>query len=102
MFRKMKENHDECHDKVRQVKSLAGSIAHEVKNPLVGIKGCCELMKNSLNELTQYVDLVLDSSNQGLATVDILLNNIREGNIDERKFVALSITTVVEKALRQE
>lgn len=31
--------------KIDQVKSLAGSIAHETRNPLAGIKGCCELMK---------------------------------------------------------
>jgi nitrogen-specific signal transduction histidine kinase len=47
MFTKIDKNLD----KVNQVKSLAFSIAHETRNPLAGIKGCCELMKNNLNEL---------------------------------------------------
>jgi nitrogen-specific signal transduction histidine kinase len=59
MFNKIDKNLD----KVNQVKSLAFSIAHETRNPLAGIKGCCELMRNSLNEMIEYVDLVADSSN---------------------------------------
>jgi signal transduction histidine kinase len=87
--------------KIDQVKSLAGSIAHEARNPLAGIKGCCELMRNSLNEMIEYVDLVADSSNQGLAMIDMILANIREGKIDKNNFIDLSISDVVKKALRQ-
>lgn len=60
MFKKIKESSDECSDKIEQVKSLAGSIVHETRNPLAGIKGCCELMKSNLNELIEYIDLVHD------------------------------------------
>ena len=49
MFNKI----DKSHDKIEQVKSLAGSIAHETRNPLAGIKGCCELMKENLNQLIE-------------------------------------------------
>jgi len=101
MFCKIKKNSNEYQDKIEQIKSLAGSIAHEAKNPLFGIKGCCELMKNNLNELTEYVDLILNSSNQGLATINIILNNIRDGDIDKSNFIDLSIVSVVEKALIQ-
>jgi signal transduction histidine kinase len=87
--------------KVEQVKSLAFSIAHETRNPLAGIKGCCELMKNNLNQLIEYIDLIYDSSSQGLAMIDMILNNIREGNIDKSNFVELSISDTVKKALRQ-
>jgi two-component system, CAI-1 autoinducer sensor kinase/phosphatase CqsS len=80
---------------------LAGSIAHETRNPLAGIKGCCELMKNNLNELIEYIDLVADSSSQGLAMIDIIMANIREGEIDKSNFVDLSISDVVKKSLRQ-
>jgi two-component system, CAI-1 autoinducer sensor kinase/phosphatase CqsS len=97
MFKKI----DKSHDKVDQVKSLAFSIAHETRNPLAGIKGCCELMKSSLNELIEYIDLVADSSNQGLAMVDMILTNIREGNIDKSNFTDLSISDVIKKALKQ-
>ena len=72
MFTKIDKNLD----KVNQVKSLAFSIAHETRNPLAGIKGCCELMKNNLNELIEYIDLIYDSSNQGLAMIDMILMSL--------------------------
>jgi two-component system, CAI-1 autoinducer sensor kinase/phosphatase CqsS len=97
MFNKIDKNLG----KVDQVKSLAFSIAHETRNPLAGIKGCCELMKNSLNELIEYIDLVADSSNQGLAMIDMILNNIRDGNIDQSNFTDLSISDTIKKAIRQ-
>ncbi|MBL6621734.1 MAG: HAMP domain-containing histidine kinase [Rickettsiales bacterium] len=97
MFNKI----DRSHDKIEQVKSLAGSIAHETRNPLAGIKGCCELMKNNLNELIEYIDLIHDSSSQGLAMIDMILANIREGKIDKSNFTDLSISNVVKKALKQ-
>jgi two-component system, CAI-1 autoinducer sensor kinase/phosphatase CqsS len=97
MFNKI----DKSHAKIEQVKSLAGSIAHETRNPLAGIKGCCELMKNNLNELIEYIDLVADSSSQGLAMIDMIMANIREGKIDKSNFIDLSISDVVKKAIRQ-
>ena len=101
MFKKIKESSDQCHAKIEQVKSLAGSIAHETRNPLAGIKGCCELMKSNLNELIEYIDLVADSSSQGLAMIDMIMANIREGEIDKSNFTDISISDVVKKALRQ-
>ena len=101
MFKKIKESSDQCHAKIEQVKSLAGSIAHETRNPLAGIKGCCELMKNNLNELIEYIDLVADSSSQGLAMIDMIMANIREGKIDTSNFTDLSISDTVKKALKQ-
>lgn len=97
MFTKIDKNLD----KVNQVKSLAFSIAHETRNPLAGIKGCCELMKNNLNELIEYIDLMHDSSSQGLAIIDMILNNIKDGNIDQSNFIEISISDTVKKAIRQ-
>ena len=97
MFNKIDKNHD----KIEQVKSLAGSIAHETRNPLAGIKGCCELMKDNLNQLIEYVDLIADSSTQGLAMIDMILANIRDGEVDKSNFTNLSISGVVKKALKQ-
>jgi two-component system CAI-1 autoinducer sensor kinase/phosphatase CqsS len=97
MFNKIDKNHD----KIEQVKSLAGSIAHETRNPLAGIKGCCELMKDNLNQLIEYVDLIADSSTQGLAMIDMILANIRNGEVDKSNFTDLSISDVVKKALKQ-
>ncbi len=87
--------------KIDQVKSLAFSIAHETRNPLAGIKGCCELMKDNLNQLIEYIDLIYDSSSQGLAMIDMILNDIRDGNIDKSNFTDLSISDMVKKAIKQ-
>ena len=97
MFNKIDKNHD----KIEQVKSLAGSIAHETRNPLAGIKGCCELMKDNLNQLIEYVDLIADSSTQGLAMIDMIMANIRDGEVDKSNFTDISISDVVKKALKQ-
>ena len=97
MFNKIDKNHD----KIEQVKSLAGSIAHETRNPLAGIKGCCELMKDNLNQLIEYIDLIYDSSSQGLAMIDMIMANIRDGEVDKSNFTDLSISDVVKKALKQ-
>ena len=97
MFNKIDKNHD----KIEQVKSLAGSIAHETRNPLAGIKGCCELMKDNLNQLIEYVDLIADSSTQGFAMIDMILANIRDGKIDKSNFIDLLISDMVKKALKQ-
>jgi len=97
MFNKIDKNND----KIEQVKSLAGSIAHETRNPLAGIKGCCELMKDNLNQLIEYVDLIADSSTQGLAMIDMIMANIRDGEVDKSNFTDISISCVVKKALKQ-
>ena len=97
MFNKIDKNND----KIEQVKSLAGSIAHETRNPLAGIKGCCELMKDNLNQLIEYVDLIADSSTQGLAMIDMILANIRDGHVNKSNFTNLSISDVVKKAIKQ-
>ena len=97
MFTKIDKNLD----KVNQVKSLAFSIAHETRNPLAGIKGCCELMKDNLNQLIEYIDLIYDSSSQGLAMIDMIMANIRDGEVDKSNFTDLSISDVVKKALKQ-
>jgi two-component system, CAI-1 autoinducer sensor kinase/phosphatase CqsS len=81
--------------------SNATSLSGETRNPLAGIKGCCELMKSNLNELIEYIDLVADSSSQGLAMIDMIMANIREGKIDKSNFTDLSISNVVKKALKQ-
>ena len=97
MFNKIDKNHD----KIEQVKSLAGSIAHETRNPLAGIKGCCELVRDNLNQLIEYVDLIADSSIQGLAMIDMIMANIRDGEIDKSNFTNLSISDTVKKAIKQ-
>ena len=58
-------------------------------------------MKDNLNQLIEYIDLVADSSSQGLAMIDMIIANIREGKIDTSNFTDISISDMVKKALKQ-
>jgi two-component system, CAI-1 autoinducer sensor kinase/phosphatase CqsS len=42
-----------------------------------------------------------DSSSQGLAIIDMILNNIKDSNIDQSNFIEISISDTVKKAIRQ-
>ena len=95
-------------NQINNLKSLAGSIAHETRNPLTAIQGCCDIIKNNLtiakDNLTQaleFIDLIAVSSTRGLSIADLILSNIREEKIDEAKFVDLSIARVIESAIKE-
>ena len=92
----------------QNLKSLAGSIAHETRNPLTAIQGCCDIIKNNLivakdnlSQALEFIDLIAVSSNRGLSIADLILSNIREEKIDETKFVDLSISDIVELAIKE-
>ena len=85
----------------KNLKSLAGSIAHETRNPLSVIKGCCELIKSNLDEAIEYLDLISISSSRGLSMVDMILQNIRDEEIDSGKFIDLSIAGVIESSIKE-
>lgn len=97
----IKENLNPNLDKIQKIKSLAGSIAHETRNPLSAIKGCCEVVKSNLNEAIEFIDLIAISSNRGLAMVDMILQNIRDEEIDKSAFTNLSIANVVNSAIKE-
>ncbi len=85
----------------QNLKSLASSIAHETRNPLTAIQGCCELIKDNLTQAMEFIELISVSSTRGLSIIDIILANVREEKIDETKFVELSIADVVNLAIKE-
>jgi len=87
--------------KINNLKSLASSIAHETRNPLSAIKGCCDIIRENLNQAAEFLDLIDVSSSRGLMIVDMILANVREGEIDKSKFVDLSISDVVNSAIKE-
>jgi signal transduction histidine kinase len=87
--------------KINNLKSLAGSIAHETRNPLSAIKGCCELIKDNLDQALEFLDLISVSSNRGLSIIDMTLQNIRGEEIDKTKFMDISMGAIIEGAMRE-
>ena len=88
-------------DQIKNLKALAGSIAHEARNPLASIQQGCNIVRNCLNEAMEYLDLISTSSARGLMVSDMILANIREEKIDSSKFVDLSIASIVKSAIRE-
>ena len=86
---------------IENLKSLAGSIAHETRNPLSAIKGCCEVIKDNLTQAIEFLDLISISSNRGLMIIDMILTNLREGEIQADNFTYLSMKKVVHQAIKE-
>ena len=86
---------------IQALKSLAGSIAHETRNPLASIKQGCDIIKNCLDEAMEFLELISTSSTRGIMISDMILANIREEKIDSSKFVDLSMSDIVKSAIRE-
>ncbi len=85
-------------DRLATLGMIAAGIAHEVKNPLVGIKGAAQLMKAELrsaaksrkrsgaarNEM-EYLDVILKEADR--------LNNVLEGILDFTRLKPLEMKT---------
>lgn len=101
----------------QNLKALAASIAHETRNSLSAIKGCCDIIKNNLDEAVkgaacdiiksnldeavEYLELISVSSNRGLMIADMILTNIREGEINKDNFVNLSMAKVIKQTIKE-
>ncbi len=81
-------------DRLATLGMIAAGIAHEVKNPLVGISGAAQLMKAELQSgnksgagsnksLIEYLDVVLKEADR--------LNNVLEGILDFTRLKPLEI-----------
>lgn len=79
---------------------LLGSIAHEIKNPLGGIKGAAQLLKKRLSDnaadkgLAEYINLVIRETDR--------LNSVLQGylTISKKPFLhPLNIHEIIEKSV---
>lgn len=81
-------------DRLATLGTIAAGIAHEVKNPLVGIRGAAQLMKSevetavkkeseSRSNLLEYLDVILKEADR--------LNNVLEGILDFTRLKPLEI-----------
>lgn len=71
-------------DRLATLGMIAAGIAHEVKNPLVGIRGAAQLMKSELQSdeeaswnLTEYLDVILKEADRLNKVVDGILDFTR-------------------------
>ena len=58
-----------------ELAQIAGSLAHEIKNPLSGIRGSAQLLRNKLSSenLREYTDIVIKQTDRLTALVDNIL-----------------------------
>jgi two-component system nitrogen regulation sensor histidine kinase GlnL len=94
-------------DRLATLGMIAAGIAHEVKNPLVGIRGAAQLMKSDLRSLkeaglgsckslTEYLDVILKESDR--------LNRVLEGILDftrskPREMKGANIHSILDRVL---
>lgn len=92
-------------DRLASIGMIAAGIAHEVKNPLVGIRGAAQLMQADLKRpgaapegrnLSEYLDVILKEADR--------LNRVLEGILDftrikSRERRAHNIHSILDRAL---
>ena len=89
-------------DRLATLGMIAAGIAHEIKNPLVGIRGAAQLMKSELRSgppgkgLDEYLDVILKEADR--------LNNVLEGILDftrikPREMKGYNIHSILDRTL---
>ena len=87
--------------KTHHLKSLAGSIAHEMRNPLSQIHGSLHMLERELpqlnnNEYTQIAHKVIRS---GFQLIDLTMDAINEKPINKENFKIISAQNLVADVL---
>lgn len=70
------DREERAHDQVQANKELIRNLAHEIKNPLGGIRGAAQLLQmeiESKRELTEYTQVIIHEADRLQALVDRLL-----------------------------
>jgi two-component system nitrogen regulation sensor histidine kinase GlnL len=94
-------------DRLATLGMIAAGIAHEVKNPLVGIRGAAQLMKSELRSMAGGVP---NASKSLIECLDVILkeadrlNNVLEGILDftrlkPREIRAYNIHSILDRTL---
>jgi len=92
-------------DRLATLGMIAAGIAHEVKNPLVGIRGAAQLMKSELSS-----EAGIDTSTSQIEYLDVILkeadrlNNVLEGilnftRLKPREIKAFNIHSILDRVL---
>ncbi|MDA8898726.1 HAMP domain-containing histidine kinase [Porticoccaceae bacterium] len=94
---------EEIKQKNKIFKSLAGSIAHEMRNPLSQIHGAIHLLKNhnksNNDEFHEYYEDVIDVIKNSHQIIDITMDAINEKPIDKLNFQLVSALDICHEAI---
>lgn len=89
--------------KSKTMRSLAGTIAHEMRNPLSQIHGAIHLLKNhnksNNDEFHTCYEDVIDVIKNGHQIIDITMDAINEKPIDKQNFQLVSALDICHKAV---
>lgn len=94
---------EEIKQKNKIFKALAGSIAHEMRNPLSQIHGAIHLLKNNKisnnDEFRDYYEDVIDVINSSHQIIDITMDAINEKPINKKNFQLISALDICNEAV---
>jgi len=108
MIDRLRKNHKELKDaqnaliqaeKLASLGTLAAGVAHEINNPISGIKNCVKRIEKYPQNTTQnmeYLELIKEASNKIENVVHLLLDFSRKESI---AFTVLNIEEVIENAI---
>jgi two-component system CAI-1 autoinducer sensor kinase/phosphatase CqsS len=89
--------------RIKHTKSLAGSIAHEMRNPLSQIHGAIHLLKNNNStnndEFHEYYEDVIDVIKNSHQIIDITMDAINEKPVNKQKFQLVSAVDICHEAV---
>jgi len=103
-------------EKTNALTGLAGSIAHEMRNPLGLIKYAVDNITNSfartanreqiisadtVNNIYHHLTQISTAVNRGLQVIDITLREVADKPDDPANYEYLSATTITEKAIEE-
>lgn len=98
-------------EKLRIANSLAGSIAHEMRNPLgqarMSLENIGEMLPaNSsaiptehISRMRQFVNVGQIAVHRGHQVIDLILGSLKSGAVDRSRFVHLSAAKATQKAV---
>ncbi|MBI2340056.1 MAG: PAS domain-containing sensor histidine kinase [Deltaproteobacteria bacterium] len=81
------EEHQKRADRIHYVGMIASGLAHEIKNPLSGIKGASQLLVDELKkkELKEYAEIILKESTRVDRLMKDLLNFTKPKKLNKKK-----------------
>ena len=104
LFNNMKKKGIAAQEKTNLLKSLAGSIAHEMRNPLSQINGTLHFVSSQISALDKQLVTYLNDANlvvkSGLQVIDITMDAINEKPVNEDDFQLMSAKNICFEAVK--